>query len=318
MDQELPPHIQRQVDEAEAIEAAIAAEQATLKTPENTDLTEDKVEPIAEPVPEPVIKALPDADEETWHSRFNTLQGKFQAEVPRLHQQLKESNQSIAEMRNQIDQIRQQPAAPVQEAQTVTSEDEEAFGSDLIAVMTKVAKREAAAIAKQQEEIAKSIDRKVDSVAELQADTAKDKFISTIAVGVPDWEEVDADPKWLEWLREYSPETGAPRQTALDAATNNLDSKRVVALFNLFKSQYPEAPIAPVASQSKAQQELQRQVAPAKTAASTGQAITEKIWSGADYERAFDVRLSNTLSETEISEIQLEAERAYNEGRVRW
>ena len=315
MDQELPPHIQRQVEEAEAIEAAIAAEQATLNTPENTDPPEVIAEPVAEPVPEPVLKALPDADEETWHSRFTTLQGKFQAEVPRLHQQLKESNQSLAEMRSQIDQIRQQPVEPVQEAQTVTTEDEEAFGSDLIAVMKKVAKQEAAAVAKQQEAHTQSINRKVDSVMQDQANTAGDKFMASIATAIPEWETINADPKWLDWLGEYSPETGAPRQDSLDSASNNLDSKRAIALFNLFKSQNP---VAPVSTQTKAQQELQRQVAPAKTAASTGQTITEKIWTGDEYEQAFDVRLNHTHSDAEIAEIQVEAERAYNDGRIRW
>lgn len=314
MDQDLPAHIQRQVEEAEAIEAAIAAEQAARETPTDTQPVEAPVEaPVAETVPEPQVKALPDAEEETWHSRFNTLQGKFNAEVPRLYEQLRESNKAIADLRAELDRKNQQPE-PVQVAQTVTSEDEEAFGSDLIAVMKKVAKQEAAEAAKQAEALTRTVDRKVDAVLKDQEVTAGEKFMGAIAKAVPDWEVVNADPKWLDWLGEYSPETGAPRQAALDAATDSLDSNRAIALFKLFKSLQP----APVAAPDKTQQELQSQVAPAKTAAPTSNPSPDRIWTGADYERAYDVRLINTMSESEVTELQAEAERAYNEGRIRW
>jgi hypothetical protein len=320
MSQELPAQIQRELDEAEAIEKAIAEEQATLANPTDTDKPEAVAEVAAEAavVPEPKPKAQPDAEEETYKARFTTLQGKFNAEVPRLHQQLKDSNASMEVMRKQIELLSQQAPVAV-EAQTVTSEDEEAFGSDLLAVMKKVAKQEAAVVAKQQDAKVQTVASKVADFEKTQAATAGDKFMESIAKAVPDWETVNADPKWLDWLDEYSPETGAPRQAALDDASSKLDSARTIALFNLYKKQAQPDPVAATTETlTKAQQELQRQVAPAKSAAAAAKPVTDRTWTGDEYERAFDIRNSQTMSAAEIDALQADAERAYADGRVRW
>lgn len=320
MEQDLPAHIQAQLDEAEAIEAAIAAEQAALANPQDTGNLEvvTQPEPVVEPEvkPEPQVQ-LPDPEEETWKSRFNALQGKFNAEVPRLHQQLKESNHALADLRAEVDRLKQAPAKP-EVVNTVTSEDEETFGSDLIAVMKKVAKQEASEAAKQLEPKVASVSQKVDAVLKDQAETAGDRFMAAIARDVPDWETINADQKWLDWLGEYSPELGGPRQYALDVAQERFDHVRVVALFKAYKEKFPNSPAATTAPTSKAQQELQSQVAPAKTAAPATQPNTDRIWTGAEYERAYDVRLGHTMTAKEVEGLQAEAERAYNEGRVRW
>lgn len=314
MDQALPAAVQAQLDEAEAIEKAIAAEQeARNAPPADTPEPEAKPEPVAEKVAEPQPEARP-AEDDTYRARFESLQGKYNAEVPRLYQQVKEANQALAEMRQQLESLKSQPAQPAPVEPTVTSEDEEAFGADLIAVMKKVAKQEAAEVAKQNEQRVSTVDRKVDSVLQDQAVTAGEKFMTAIAQAVPDWETINTDPRWLQWLGEYSPETGAPRQAALDAASANLDSTRTIGMFNLWKSLNPATP----SQADKAKQELASQVAPDKSAAAAPSATTDKIWTGEDYERAFDVRLSRTMSQPEIDALQAEAERAYNEGRVRW
>lgn len=322
MEQDLPPHIQRQLDEAAEIEAAIAAEQATLNGEqppadpvENTAPPEvtPPVEPATE-VPEPP-KAAPSAEEETWQARFHTLQGKFNAEVPRLHQQLREANKAVDELRATVEELKKQSVEPpAQVAPVVTSEDEEAFGGDLIAVVRKIAKAEAAEIAKANEAKVQTVSQKVEQVLETQASTAGELFLQAVAKEVPDWESINVEPGWIQWLSEYSPETGAPRQAALDEASSRLDSVRTAALFKLYKATKPAAPV----QTDGVHPELKSQVAPTKTAAKTVAPVTDKIWTGAEYEKAFDVRLAHSMTEKEITELQAEAERAYNEGRVRW
>lgn len=321
MELTLPTQIQAQIDEANAIEKAIADEQTALNAiPENTEI-ESIPEPIALAVePEPQVKALPPAEEETWQKRFSVLQGKFNAEVPRLAAQLKESAQANESLRKQVESLAVQQTEQTV-AQTVSSEDEEAFGADLIAVMKKVARQEAAALEKIQKAEVQRVNNKIESVEKTQAATAGDKFMEDVAKAVPDWETVNADPKWLDWLDEYSPETGAPRQIALDAASNMLDSVRTAALFKAYKlTQAEKSPeiVTEITAAQKAQEELKRQVAPAKTVVSAPVVSTGQLWTGKEYEQAFDVRNDRTMTKTEISDLQTAADLAYNEGRIRW
>lgn len=318
MTQELPARIQEQLDEANEIERLIAEEQAALAVNKDTKPVEAVVDSppaseVVQPVT-PVIETPTPAVEEPWEARFKTLEGKFKAEVPRLHHQLKEANGVIATLQSELSKVIAAPTPPAQTESLVTTEDEEAFGTDLIAVMKKVVKQETAEAARQTDAKVKAVAQKVDSVVGVQAETATDKFFGAIEKAIPDWESINSDEGWLAWLGEYSPETGASRQAALDAASSNLDSARTIALFNLYKSTKPVA--AP--STGKSELELQSQVAPAKAAASSAPPVTDKVWSGDEYERAFDVRLTQTMTDSEVAELQSEAERAYQEGRIRW
>jgi hypothetical protein len=318
LEQELPVAIQRQLDEAAAIEALIAEEQAALAAPQDTTKTEatevQAAEVTSEPVVQPVVQEEP--PKEDFETKFKALQGKYNAEVPRYAEQLRKANESLDSLRKQNELLMQAPEP--QEVQKVTSEDEQAFGSDLIELVRKVSKQEAAQAAKTATAEVQKVANKIQSVEQAQAATAGDRFMSEIATAVPDWEVVNADSRWLDWLGEYSPETGAPRQTALDHAQANLDSARTIALFNTFKRTLPAPEVKTISAQEKAQQELKSQVAPAKTVASAPTVNTERIWSGKEYEQAFDVRNSRVMTAAELDSLQAEAERAYNEGRIRW
>ena len=318
----LPAQVQAQLDEAEAIERAIAAEQATQAgqdAPEEKEQPTDTAAKVETPTnvetdkPESVTPTQP-VEDATWEARFRALDGKFKAEVPRLHNQLKAAQTKVSELEAKIVSIQ---AAQVTVESLVTPEDEEAFGRDLLEVVRKVAKEETAAVSKKNDARVDSVNQRVETVIQNQADLDGDKFIANIAKAIPDWETINVDPAWLEWLGEYSAEVGNSRQVALDQAVETLDSMRAISLFKAFIASKPVATekVPPV---SKAQQELQSQVAPAKAASSAATPVTEKTWTGEEYERAFDVRLSHTLTPKQIEELQTEAERAYNEGRIRW
>jgi hypothetical protein len=57
-----------------------------------------------------------------------------------------------------------------------------------------------------------------------------------VAAAVPDFREVDRDPRWHRWLASPDPLTGRPRQTFLNDAIAQGDGARVRAFFNTFKA----------------------------------------------------------------------------------
>jgi len=52
---------------------------------------------------------------------------------------------------------------------------------------------------------------------------------------VPNYREIDRDPRWLEWLTRPDPLSGYPRQRLLDDAIVQGNAARVIAFFRGFQ-----------------------------------------------------------------------------------
>jgi hypothetical protein len=59
-----------------------------------------------------------------------------------------------------------------------------------------------------------------------------------VAAAVPNYEQIDADPRWHRWLLQPDPLTGAVRQEVLNDAIMSGSASRVVAFFRGFLSQH--------------------------------------------------------------------------------
>lgn len=321
---DLPKAIQAQLDEAAEIEKQLNQPETP---PEPTD-TEPVADPAPEPAPDVVQQSEPASEpkqevpEDTWERRFKTLAGKYEAETPRLHQQIRDLQTQLESQAKALIELQSRPVpAPEPVKPLVTADDEESFGADLVNLMRRVASEATTTVADRMARLEaaasqiNTLQQKVSEVSTSQAQTAEERFYAKIAEAVPDWQEVDKDDRWLAWLGEYDPILGAPRQNALNAAGEAMDSGRIIAMFNQWKA-LNVVPQQQAAAQTQA--ELQRQVAPSKSKATTATPATEKTWSADEYERAFDPRLRATMSNDEVAKLQAEADRAAAEGRVRW
>ena len=322
MEQDLPKAIQAELEAAEAIEKQLAAEAAAPDG--NTESATEQQAQTSAPETAQVTDTTPqktDGDEESWKRRFETLTGKYNAEVPRLHQQLKEQRSEMEQLRDEVEQVKAKPQTPEPpKDKLVTSNDEETFGTDLIDVMRRVTREEldvmTAKIVQLEQKLLKvaELPKQVEQVVQNQVNTQEQQFWASVKDLVPDWNEVDTDPRWIEWLNE-TPEYALVtyRELAQDAINAGNASK----VSQLVKAWKQSAGILGEKPQSNAKQELERQVAPAKSSASTAP-TAKKNWTGDEYQRAFDPRLSAEMSETEIDALQAEAELAYQEGRIQW
>src|SRR5215831_19328564 len=73
--------------------------------------------------------------------------------------------------------------------------------------------------------------------ADLQAQLARETSRSVDAAldrAVPNWREINRDPRWLNWLLLPEPLSGRSRQLLLDDATARGNAASVIALFNGF------------------------------------------------------------------------------------
>lgn len=69
--------------------------------------------------------------------------------------------------------------------------------------------------------------------------TSEEALLSSLNKAVPDWETINKDQKWLNWLAEPDPLTGVRRQDLLDDAYQARDSVRVATFFNSWKGGGP-------------------------------------------------------------------------------
>ncbi|MCK9342284.1 MAG: hypothetical protein M0P33_00040 [Massilibacteroides sp.] len=287
----LPEQIQKAKDASEkAYEKAYGNKEAegnteasgtnTEETAGNEAATETPKEGNVVNAPEPTPaenertgrKETISTDESLFEHRFKVLQGKYDAEVPRLYkeiEQLRQQNQLIL-AEAQKARAEEKPAEPAKKSTAgATPEEVEEYGQDFIDFVRRVAREEVVTKAREIEAYLNNVNQRVNSVGETVQVSAKEKFLGKLAKEVPDWERWNVDKGFLDWLAGVDEVTGYARKPALDEAAANLNVDRVIRMFNAYKklvgvSVKPAETRKPVASdpKSKKQRELERMVLP--------------------------------------------------------
>lgn len=317
----LPKAIQDQLDQVEKLEQEMSGEQAadsqTEPGVEAADTTTERQQDTDRSHAE--TERQPNDEVRKLHDRLRTIEGKYTAEVPRLSDALREREREMEKLQRQLDEAnrRIEEANSIKTEDTVTDKDGDVFGADLVEMVQRVARSEFSKLSKAF--LAAELDKRltplreqVGSVAQAQATSAEDGFWSELGRQVPDWESINAEQDWIEWLRQENQETGVVRQAVLDNAQKHLDIKRIVGLFNAYKKTKP----GEQQSQPDRKRELSRQVAPPKSKAGT-LPQGEKVWTQSEYLTAMDPRMSKEIGYDAWVRLQDEADRAFQEGRVR-
>lgn len=285
-----------------------------------------------EPAPAPVTPSIPSSEDDlTWEQRFRTVQGKYDAEVPRLSADLRVLEAKLSAATTEIERLKAlKPAEPQPPKKSlVTDKDVEAFGSDLIDVMDRKAREVAENMVDTKvsnlEAENRLLKEKLDGITANQVSDKRTAYFDKLGQEVPDFVALNVDQGFLKWLAEVDPLSGFPRQEYLNKAWAEFDARRTAVLFNAYKQTLaPAAPPTPPANQqvpSQPRQQLQRQVAPNKSTVSDTPASTAstKLWTVKEIETFYaDVR-RGAYQGKEAARAQVEAEidQAVAQGRVR-
>lgn len=318
MEATLPKAIQQQLDEVTAQEQN-AASQAQAVTQQTVDeqVTDQQVVIDQQVAPhEQVVHATDKPQSDVWEQKFKSLQGKFNAEVPRLYQEVREKEALIQNLNERLVKLERHEVEKSQ--QLVSKDDVDTFGEDMIDLVRRVVREEfsklaPAALGAVRGEI-EEIRGEVGRVNEINGRTSYELFWSKVKELVPHWDSVDTHPSWIAWLDttpEYDDKTY--REIAAKAISNG-DAQRISALV---KSWEKETGVATAAEKTKVNRtELARQIAPSTSKANSAPA-GERYWTQAEYESAFDPRNAQRMSVQEWEALMAEADRAVAEGRIR-
>lgn len=212
----------------------LAEEEAPAEAPAEAEGFREQRESAAETVGmEELSMRLLRAEQEA-----RTWKGRHAADTSRLSGQLEELSARLAEL---------EKSGPPENGASFepTSEDVEAFGPDLLAMVRRIASGVAHGVAsetekrlfgKMQEAVGK-----VDRVQAVTEETRRERFFSELDRTVPYWRKLDEAPAFLAWLGEYDPFLRSTRKEALDTAAKALDAVSVAAFVERYASEHPEA-----------------------------------------------------------------------------
>ena len=315
----LPKQVEAQLRELEALEKQLNDAQ----NPAPADPAPNPAEPPQDPQPAPAepkpveptpTPTEPVVAEEKWEQKYKTLKGMYDAEVPRLHADLRDLKAQVDALRKAAETKPVEPAKPAVAEKLVTDADVEAFGSDLIEVQRKVAREVAAEFRGELDAMRAENEKLREQLTSTGTQVSEASFEQRLYRMVPDFEAVNADPKWIAWLNEVDPLLRAPRSSVAQQAFNRGDAEGVAHYVAMFKKSV--APVEPTADKTT---ELELQIQPNRSATSTPPTSQKgKVYTNADIEKMFrkatDLGVKGRVEEAKKLEAEIDA--AFMEGRV--
>ena len=288
----LPPAVQRQLNELAAlagaqeqpappatpdgntapaaapVATAAAAPGATAATPAPVAAEAAPV-PVAPAAPDEQPKAAAEAplpgptaeDLAKAEQRFRVIQGKYQSEVPRLNQQLRQALATIADLEKRVvvpapgtapaPAPVAAPAAPAPERPVTKADITEA---DVRAEVSQADIDEYGmdfwrSVLAREKEMERRLRRELASVPVAAAEQPKlemmeyqlervrlTQFENDLSAFHPDWREVNGTEAWIAYLQEVNTITGQTYQQHVSAACDAYDAFRVSEIINAFKA----------------------------------------------------------------------------------
>lgn len=299
--------------------------------------------PPTPPPPEPP-PAPPPPD--TMEHKYKVLQGKYNAEVPRLQQRVGAQENEIRDLKQQL--LNQQsllaslsaaraPAPPLAPAASpLTPEEIKEFGPDLIDVIGRVAK---STLLPEIESRVKPVQARVErteqatkTATEAVQRTAYEKMLDLLQHEVPNFRQVNGEPGFISWLQQADPYAGRLREDLLQEAYKANDGPRVVAFFKGYLAENaattppapPAPPAPPPAAVAEAQRTMESLVAPGTPKSGPGSAPTDtgkRVWTRAEigtlFQQIHSYALKGRKVPDELRAQERDVHKAQTEGRVR-
>lgn len=269
------------------------AEKPDTDKPDTQSAEPPKDEPKAEPKTEA-------KDALYWEHRFNVIRGKYDTEVPALRKENEQLKQQLAD-------ASKAPDAPKQSLPGVSDEElaryKEEYGDDLVSLMMRLS-------GSQQQQPNTEIAQRLERLESEKQEDAEARFWIGLEQAVPNYQQINSEPAFLQFLSTFNPQTGKQHQQALSQAQQSLDAKGVADVFKLYLNQAKPA--------QQQRQVPDEQVEPRTTkAAPTPQAQGGKLWTGADITQFYRDKTAGRYSADEAQRLEADIFAAQREGRVR-
>jgi hypothetical protein len=227
-----------QPEEKETDKPEEVAETPEPETPEVVaDETPQKEEPVAEVkevVTPPKEEVKSDID---WKQKYQTLDGKYKAEVPRLSAEVGQWKDYAESLTRRISELEETVKKPPKEESDPEMDSVAEVNPEVAKLIKKMKEEHRDEIAKLRKELETGISADIKSVKDDIQLSKQDRFdLAMREYGAADWRQVDQDPEFLEWLNAPVPYTKATKLDLLRFAARDLDAKTLSQFFLDFKA----------------------------------------------------------------------------------
>lgn len=305
---------------AEAADAAIKASAAARGNTEQSAPAEKTTQTPAAiaattapvvPVPDPLdLRAAPNELEQAKkdlaasEQRFKVLQGKYNAEVPALSEQVRGLTAKVEELASKASQA---PAAKL-----VTADDSSRFGDDMIDMVRRVAGEVVDPLQKKLGAVETSVASTVKTTQRTQAQMYWDEVDALLAAKNITFDAVNDDPAFIDWLAKKDDFSGMTRLSLLEKSQKDMDAQRTALFFTTYADSLPKGDAAA---------SLSDQIQPDLGGGGGDPMNTQRgrIWSGADIKQFYDDKRRGRYKgkEKEAAGIEADILAASREGRTR-
>lgn len=183
---------------------------------------------------------------ENFEHKFKVLQGKYTSETKRLRSQVDQLSQTVNNLAAQRAAPAPAPAAapaapttPEERALAagISKKELEEYGPELVDMIMRVATNLSApqirSIAAEQQRLAGVVNVSAQNFQR----SARDMLYEQLVDQVPDWEAVNLNEEFLDWLGEDDIFSGTSRKVGLMKAFEGNDARRVIQIFKAFKAE---------------------------------------------------------------------------------
>ncbi|MFC6441050.1 hypothetical protein [Bowmanella sp. JS7-9] len=295
-------------------------------TAANDDNTGDPTQTLTpEPLKQQGTPAPADSDD--WKAKYQVLQGKYNAEVPRMKDELDALRQKVEagakpdpettrmlmdlkaandELKNQLAEAQKQPA---QLNQYLTDEYGEEFAQAVAEQAEQLAEQKTSALRKELD----AIRNEIGSVQKTNKEASSNMLLTTIATKLKahniDFDQVDRDPMFREWLGEPDPFSGMPRGSLLHQAFNQGDVDRTVGFYTAYKAHERSR-------LGKPNSPFEQHVDPVGRNNPPDMGTDGDFWSTAQIDALYNAYSKGQISEAEFAKQEQSLFRALNAGNV--
>lgn len=255
----------------------------------------DVVEPPAQqPEPQQARERAP--PEDSWEHKYNSMKGRYdgaEKRVQTLARQIQNLESVVATLQaSPPSQTQAQPQQP-ERKRLVTDEEVTEYGDGFLDVVGRKAREEISGELAELRANNARLEAQLTGVGNQVQMSARDRMFQNLSHEVPNWQDLNTDQKFLEWLELSDPYSGAIRKNMLLEAYARNDAFRVAVFFKGFLSE--EAALAPAGQQPDfdpvpTHNRAQVRKIPLETFAAPGRARTAAASTGAPTEKPYFTR----------------------------
>lgn len=231
----IPGAVQRAADEAEQ------ALRQMYPQPQQDD-SDEREESIDEGDTEAQATATEEADDyhedtepaqqdqsEDWEQKYRVLQGKYNAEVPRISEDLRRAHERIQTLEQQLQQALAQMPQRTQDAEEGGGDPFESLADEYPDDLVSVLKSQAQQI--------QQLTAQLQNVQGQTQRTTRQTFESQLAAAVPDWQAINNDQNFIKWLSRPAPYmNGVSLHNLLSDAYQRGDVQSVAKFFTDYQA----------------------------------------------------------------------------------